>query len=85
MSKMHINNSTEESEFAVPSAVLVLEEDSRVDASLYKDTAEEIKNNNNSELVVCKEGDDDSNIDSILEDIGMRGSNDEIDSNHFVI
>ena len=85
MSETHINNSIEESEFAVPSTVLVLEEDSRADASLYEDTAKDTENNNNSELVVHEKGDNDLNIDGILEDIGMYESDNKIDSNHFVI
>ena len=85
MPETHIDNSIEESEFAVSSAVLAPEEDSGAGARLYENTAEDIENNNNSELVVHKEGDNDLNIDSILEDIGVYESDDEIDSNHFII
>ena len=42
MSKTPTDNSTKESEFAVSSTVLVLEEYSGADTSLYKDTAEDI-------------------------------------------
>ena len=80
----HLDNSTDENEFAVPSIVLAPEEDSRADASLYEDTAVDAENNNNSELVVHEEGDDDLNIDGILEDISVC-VNDKIDYNHFVI
>ena len=41
--KICINSSTEKFEFIVPSTVLVLEEDSKVDISLHKDTARHIK------------------------------------------
>ena len=69
----------------VPYIVLALEEDSGADASLYEDTAGDIKNYDNRKLVVHEDEDTNSNINNILEDIGIYKSEDKIDPNHFKI
>ena len=52
---------------------------------MYQGTAGDIENYNNSKLVVHEDEDADSNIDAILENIGVCESEDEIDPNHFEI
>ena len=52
---------------------------------MYEDTAGDIEYYNNSILMVDEDEDADSNIDAILENIGVCESEDEIDPNHFEI
>ena len=72
-------------DFTVPFTVLTLQEVSRADASLHEDTAGDIENYDNSELVVHKEKNPDLNMNGISEDIRVFKSKDEIDPNHFAI
>ena len=62
----HINTWLEGIYFTVPSIVLTPQEVSRVYISLHEDTAWDIENHANGELVVCEEEDADLNINSIL-------------------
>ena len=72
-------------DFTLPSTLLTLQEVSQADASLHEDTAGDIENHDNSELVVHEEEDSDLNINGISEDICVCKSKDEIDPNHFAI
>ena len=84
MPETHIDTWVERNDFIVPSAVLTLEEVSRAEASLHEDTARDIENYNNSELVAHEE-DSDLKINGISEDILVCKSKDDINPNHFAI